>query len=347
MGFLCNQHKYPIRFWIKMSAMFSLCLVSILIVEYFFSDQEKFLAKLGIAFFGFFSIIVSNLLLFVHYDVQDPVKSPLKVKALSFLVTYCICLILYVLSNYLGLFSPAEYKVVLKSPGNFFLIGAFHAAILNVVVQLWLYFVMNDHFKKVHELERSKLDKMKERAENQMLRQQIQPHFLFNALSSLKALIKKDSNLAESYLLQLSGYLRGSFHQSEDGLSTVGQEIKLCEDYLSMQKVRFRDAIQYEVNVPEELLESQLPIFSLQPLIDNALKHNFYTNDKPLSIEISERKGWIVVKNNFSPRTHETDDVNHYGLNSLKERFSYYLKDSIVIQPAPDHFEVHVKIISI
>src|SRR5690606_37843137 len=340
MGFIRNQHRYPLKYWIKRSAAFSLCIVSISIINAIYTDQANFWLNTCVGFVGFFSIIICNLILHIHFDVKDPIKSPIKVKIFGFFVTFTVCLCMLALFYCLGTLSPEENKIIAGSLFNFLFLSAFRAAIIDFIVLLWLYFLMTDYFKNQLELERSKLDKLKERAVNQMLRQQVQPHFLFNALSSLKSLIKKDSAMAESYLLQLSDYLRGSFQTSDDGLATIRQELKLCEDYLSMQKLRFNEAIQFDIQVPDSALESLLPIFSLQPLVDNALKHNFYTIDQPLYITIREKDGWIIVANNVCLRKPSMEDNNNYGWNNLKERFSYYLQDSVMIQENESSFEV-------
>ncbi|MBD1423502.1 sensor histidine kinase [Sphingobacterium chuzhouense] len=345
MGFIRNQHRYPLKYWIKRSAAFSLCIVSISIINAIYTDQANFWLNTCVGFVGFFSIIICNLILHIHFDVKDPIKSPIKVKIFGFLVTFTICLSMLALLYCLGTLSPEEEKIIAGSLFNFIFLSAFRAAVIDFIVLLWLYFLMTDYFKNQLELERSKLDKLKERAVNQMLRQQVQPHFLFNALSSLKSLIKKDSAKAESYLLQLSDYLRGSFMTSEDGLATVQQELKLCEDYLSMQKLRFNEAIQFDIQVSENVQQDLLPIFSLQPLVDNALKHNFYTIDHPLFITIREQGGWIVVSNNVCLRKPSMGDNNNYGLNNLKERFSYYLQDSVIINENGTTFEVRLKLI--
>lgn len=345
MGYFRNRQQYPLRKWIRSSAVFSLCIVFILALDSIFQDQYRLWLDTAFAFLGLFLSIVGNLYLHIHFDIKDPIKSPVYVKALSFLFTQIICSVFLLASTFSGTITPEESHIINGSPLNFILLASFRASILNFIVLLWLYFIMNDYFKNQLELERSKLDKLKERAINQMLRQQVQPHFLFNALSSLKSLIKRDSQKAESYLLQLSEYLRSSFMTSDDGLATVKQEIKLCEDYLSMQKIRFNDAISYSINVDEELYKDLLPIFSLQPLIDNAIKHNHYTLESPLHIDVLDQNGWIIVRNNVRPRKISQEENNNHGLNNLKERFSYYLKDSVIIKDAGCTFEVQVKII--
>lgn len=343
MGFKDNCHSYPFHHWVKQSILFVLCMISILIVDAISKDHFNG-TNICLVFFYLLGIILVHLLIHIHFDIKDPIKSPLHVKIICFGFTWTITVLILYASDRMGMLSLHEMQAINDSPINFLLLSTLRAIILEIIVLLWLYFLMNDHFKRELELERSNQEKYRERALNQMLRQQIQPHFLFNALSSLKSLIKKDTTMAESYLLQLSEYLRASFNTSEDGLSTVKEEIKLCSDYLSMQKVRFNEAVFYNIQVSQEVLNKKMPVFSLQPLVDNALKHNQYTVEQPLSIHIKDEEGWIIVSNNLSLCKVAKEDINNYGLRNIKERFSYYLKDSVIINSSDSIFEVRVKL---
>jgi len=104
------------------------------------------------------------------------------------------------------------------------------------LVHLLHNFILLQHLKTQAELEVSRLRSANAETTNQLLRQQVQPHFLFNALNVLKSLIKQNPKTAETYLLRLSDFLRMSFSQNEKGVATVREEVKLCRDYLEMQK---------------------------------------------------------------------------------------------------------------
>jgi len=178
-----------------------------------------------------------------------------------------------------------------------------------------------------------------------MMRQQIQPHFLFNALATLKTLIRKDPDMAQSYLVQLSDFLRITIASVKNGeLASIDQEIKLCEDYLNMQKIRFGEALHYQVNISADIRMKQLPIFSIQPLVDNVLKHNAFTVADPVRISVEEREGWISVRNNKNIK-HQKVDSNGSGLRNLIERYKYLFVQGVEIEESEGFFEVRIKIV--
>src|SRR5699024_423310 len=156
--------------------------------------------------------------------------------------------------------------------------------ILNSFVFLIQNFLLHQFEKNRIEMKLLQLQAINTETRNQLLQQQIQPHFLFNALNILKSLIRRYPETAEAYLVRLSDFLRVSVSGNKTGLATVREELKLCEDYMEMQKIRFGNAICYDVTVKEEddCMSRYLPFFSLQPLLENAIKHNELTERNPL-----------------------------------------------------------------
>jgi sensor histidine kinase YesM len=182
-------------------------------------------------------------------------------------------------------------------------------------------------------------------AANQKLKQQLHPHFLFNSLNVLKTLIKNQPDNAEAYLKRLSDFLRASV--SLDNVNTVRfeEELKLCMDYLEMQKIRFGNAIQFEVSIPAEAKTGIVPTFSIQLLLENAIKHNAFTIESPLLIKLIYCDGWITVSNNIQTRNTE-DDSPGLGLSNLSERYKIISGDEINIQSDNKDFSVSIKILS-
>lgn len=182
-------------------------------------------------------------------------------------------------------------------------------------------------------------------AANQKLKQQLQPHFLFNSLNVLKSLIRKKPVDAEVYLKKLSDFLRASL--SFDNVNTVKfeEELKLSLDYIEMQKIRFGDAILFEVNIPEEAKDGIVPIFSIQLLLENAIKHNAFTTESPLYIKLFYDHGMIMVSNNIQKKIAE-DSSTGMGLTNLSERYKMISGDDIIIQSNDSDFSVSIKILS-
>lgn len=190
------------------------------------------------------------------------------------------------------------------------------------------------------ELENSRLRMRDMEAMNMRLARQVHPHFLFNSLSTLKALISVSPQQATEYLVRLSGFLRSSI--TDEGIVKLGKELELCDDYLAMQRIRFGDALRFSIDVPEEARTSLfVPVFSVQLLIENAIKHNVLTPDRPLSIEVVYRAGIITVSNNLQRK--ETSEGSGSGLNNLRERYKALSGDPVRIEEAAGRFFVSIK----
>jgi two-component system LytT family sensor kinase len=183
-------------------------------------------------------------------------------------------------------------------------------------------------------------------AQHEKLKNQLHPHFLFNSLSALKTLIRKDPELAESYLIKLSGFLRFSMSHNEQNIVPLEEELKFSNQYLEMQKVRFRDALAYSVEVPQlELERAFLPVFSLQLILENAIKHNRLTVESPLRIVMRYiESDWLLVENNIQSKL-IADPASGIGLKNLSDRYKLLAQEDIRIENDTHFFRVYLKII--
>jgi sensor histidine kinase YesM len=183
-------------------------------------------------------------------------------------------------------------------------------------------------------------------AQQEKLKNQLHPHFLFNSLSALKSLIRRDPNLAEEYLMKLSGFLRFSMSHNEQNVVPLTEELKFSIDYLEMQKIRFRAGLQYTVDIPhEKLTTASLPVFSLQLVIENAIKHNLLDQENPLHINIRYiDTGWLSVENNIQPK-YTVESASGIGLKNLSDRYQLLAQESIRVEHNSEHFTVYLKVI--
>jgi two-component system LytT family sensor kinase len=221
----------------------------------------------------------------------------------------------------------------------------FLATVIFTTVHFFHRFVILAHATKQSELEVVRLQSANTETTNQLLKQQIQPHFLFNALNTLKTLIKKQPDVAENYLIQLSDFLRASLSGHRTDTVSIKEELKLCDNYMDMQRIRFGEALKYEVNIPESYLNQYvIPFFSLQPLLENAIKHNELTKQSPLVIQLLVIDDRVIVKNNLKLKKNvETSTGN--GLTNLKERYRILFQEKIQIEQTDDYFLVSLKLI--
>jgi two-component system LytT family sensor kinase len=207
------------------------------------------------------------------------------------------------------------------------------------VVHLFHNFILSQYIRTQNEREIAQLRTANAETTNQLLRQQVQPHFLFNALNVLKTLIRKDPDQAQVYLLRLSDFLRTSFTQNKKSTSTLIEEIKICQDYLTMQKMRFGEALHIDMSIPPEFHDAKLPFFSLQPLVENAIKHNQLTEESPLYIRIWVEDGLLHVRNNLQ-RKWSVEDSTGNGLQNLSERYHLLTGKSLRVEDDGTYFMV-------
>ncbi|MEM7658648.1 MAG: histidine kinase, partial [Bacteroidota bacterium] len=189
----------------------------------------------------------------------------------------------------------------------------------------------------------AELSIQKLKAENQTLAQQLQPHFLFNALSVLKSLIQEDADLAEDYTVKLSDFLRYGVESHQTDLVSLKEEMEFVNNYLSLQKIRFEEAIAFEVQISDNQLSGQVPIFAVQTLVENACKHNYFTEKRPLHISIETREDALIVRNNLvSLKVTERAGT---GLANLSKRYEFLAGREIQIQQTETDFSVTIPVI--
>ena len=256
--------------------------------------------------------------------------------------SFCISIILQMLLwPFFAYMARVEW-----SPYNIELIMTFlmEAIFISILVLLLQDFAILRLAKTQTELENSRLQLRTAEAENLLLKQQIHPHFLFNSLNTLKALYKKDLNLGEHYLIQLAGFLRAAVTLNESMVTTLQEELDFCQNYLEMQKMRFTDALEWEIQINNpEMLKCSIPTFSLQPLAENAIKHNSFTKQQPLRIKIEQKEAYISVSNTMSLKEPSETSLKS-GLANLAERCLIWSGNEIMISNDGITFSVSFKI---
>lgn len=156
------------------------------------------------------------------------------------------------------------------------------------------------------------------------LKEKVNPHFLFNSLSSLNALIAQNPELAQSFVVKLSRVYRYVLESYPNGLATVAEELRFVNEYFFLLKIRFGDALEpLELKISDVHLQEHIPFMSLQTLIENAVKHNMLSKEKPLKISIESVDDYIVVSNNLQLRS-DVRDSSKQGLNYLQSTYAYF-----------------------
>jgi two-component system, LytTR family, sensor kinase len=172
----------------------------------------------------------------------------------------------------------------------------------------------------------------------QLLKDQINPHFLFNALGTAKSLVRRDSQLAEAYLIRLSDFLRASLDEPQDSIA-LREELKLVRDYISLQQMRFQEALHYHCNIDPVVAPARLPFFALLTLVENAVKHNHMTPQSPLHIHIERSGDRICVRNNRQPKAFTPSNIPT-GLDNLQARCGLLGHGHLLVEADDQEFRV-------
>jgi LytS/YehU family sensor histidine kinase len=179
----------------------------------------------------------------------------------------------------------------------------------------------------------------------ELLKSQVNPHFLFNSLNTLNALIYKEPKEATDYLLKLSDFLRVMLTRNDNVTHFLGEELTLTGQYGFLQKKRFGDNLIIKTEIPDELLNRVLiPPLTLQILLENAIKHNVASRTKPLTIQIFKEGDQLVVKNNLQ-EIKEKKKSTGIGLSNISNRYRIIFGKEIEIKKTDDYFTVKLPLI--
>jgi two-component system, LytTR family, sensor kinase len=157
------------------------------------------------------------------------------------------------------------------------------------------------------------------------LRNQLNPHFLFNALTSLNSLIFENQELASEFLQQLSKVYRYVLQNKDKETVPLITELNFISHYISLLKIRFATSINFNIDLSEEAKEKKIVPVTLQILIENAIKHNIVSAASPLIISITANATYLIIENSINKKT-QVETSNNQGLANLKG-FYHYLSD--------------------
>lgn len=182
-------------------------------------------------------------------------------------------------------------------------------------------------------------------AQFESLKNQLDPHFLFNSLNVLSALIDENPDQAQHFTASMSKIYRYVLEQKDKELVTVEEELDFAQTYCDLLKTRFEDSVSFEFIVSESDLKSFVVPLSLQLLLENCIKHNFATAQKPLSIKIYSEQGFLLIENNLQAREQMKESAG-IGLANIVQRYSLLTKQNVFIEKSEDFFRVKIPILT-
>jgi two-component system LytT family sensor kinase len=188
-----------------------------------------------------------------------------------------------------------------------------------------LYYMEN--WKILH-AESERLKTMNINSQYQFLKDQVKPHFLFNSLNTLASLIAIDAERAEKFVMEMSAVYRYLLSKKETELAVLRDELNFLRSYVLMLKTRFGDSFQMNIHVDEREYDYLLPPFVLQLLVENAVKHNVVSREKPLNVSItSDGQHNLIITNNIQ-RKLQPEPSEKTGLTNLIAQYKLLKKEN-------------------
>lgn len=202
-------------------------------------------------------------------------------------------------------------------------------------------------YKKLQEnkVTESQIVAKTETAKYESLKNQLDPHFLFNSLNVLTSLIEENPKKAEKFTTGLSKVYRYVLEQKDKNLIPLEEELKFAKSYMELLKMRFEEGVEY--SLPEHISNPDYKVvpLSLQLLLENAVKHNMITSGKPLQIKIYEQDGYLIIENNNRPKA-SLEKSTKVGLANIKQRYSLITKKQVEVISDFKKFQVKLPLLT-
>ncbi|MGB7394956.1 MAG: 2TM domain-containing protein [Pricia sp.] len=177
------------------------------------------------------------------------------------------------------------------------------------------------------------------------LKNQLDPHFLFNSLTVLTSLIEENPHQAQKFTTSLSKVYRYVLEQKNKDLVSVDEELQFAKTYVRLLKMRFEDSIIFDIPETSQNPNAKIVPLSLQLLLENAVKHNVVTAERPLHIQVSEENGMLVVRNNLQEKQ-TVRKSSGVGLHNIRQRYGILTDRTVDIEKTATDFRVGVPILS-
>jgi two-component system LytT family sensor kinase len=178
------------------------------------------------------------------------------------------------------------------------------------------------------------------------LKSQLSPHYLFNSLNTISSLIYNDPKTAEQFIRRLAltyQYILSTQHKK---YVTLTEELEFVQSYYYLLRIRFQQSLTLEINVPNSVMHSPVPPLTLQLLVENAVKHNSFTPDKPLFIYISAVDNTTIKVANSKPESAKASTSFKMGIENIRKRYAFFTDKPIEIRDE-EKFTVSLPVIKL
>ncbi|MBS7229483.1 histidine kinase [Flavobacterium psychroterrae] len=215
--------------------------------------------------------------------------------------------------------------------------------LINLIVYMFLHLLFQNYQTQQMGIELEKTKAVNLGAQYELLKQQVNPHFLFNSLNTLKSMVDIQDPQSSDFILKLSDFYRFTLESRKLDLIPLKEELQILDSYVYLLKARFEDGFVLENEVDKRQYDSAVPPFTLQLLIENCIKHNVVSLDKPLHIKLYTEGDFLVVENQIQLKRGVLS--TGVGLDNINQRFSHLMHREIEIDKTETTFKVKIPMI--
>lgn len=213
-------------------------------------------------------------------------------------------------------------------------------------VSIWIYrLIYSIHKKQENKVKEQKIIAGTASAKFETLKNQIDPHFLFNSLNVLSSLIEENPDNAQRFTTALSKVYRYVLEQKDKDLVSIDEELDFAKTYMNLLQMRFENSLTYEVLINKVDSEAKVVPLSLQLLLENAIKHNIISEQKPLHIQIYIENDVLVIQNNFQKKA-VLQDGQGVGIQNIISRYHIITDRKVTIEQNEHAFTVKLPILT-
>lgn len=337
------RYQY-VGFWLSMPFI-ALALTYIMYDDRIFSEWKVWLASYpviyGIGYLSWRAHYVYDDYLRRKMPSLKQTKERLFYKALVNLLVMTPSVLMILVTFHL--FRIQGYQIQENDLKYGYLVGL---AVNIVFESLWEVIYIIERVKETV-AEKERIEQMQLQQEFNILKQKVNPHFLFNSFNTLSSLITEDKQQAEKFLDELSKVYRYLLRNNESGMSTVDEESKFILSYAKLLQTRYADGFKLDLKIDPAFKEKELPSLTLQLLVENAVKHNIVSKLQPVQVDIrSTADGYLTVENNLRKKSRSSVDSTGIGLSNIREKYKLLQREDFRIEETEDRFKVIIPLLS-
>lgn len=215
--------------------------------------------------------------------------------------------------------------------------------LINLIVYMFLHLLFQNYQTQQIAVELERTQAVNLGAQYELLKQQVNPHFLFNSLNTLKSMVDIQDPQSSDFILKLSDFYRFTLESRKMDLISLREELQILDSYVYLLKARFEDGFVMLNEIDPKQYDSAIPPFTLQLLIENCIKHNVVSLDKPLKIKLYTEDNFLVIENQIQLKRGALS--TGVGLDNINQRFMHLIHREIEIDKTETTFKVKIPMI--